>query len=269
MAFPLELSGKQMQEMGQAAVDFIASFVDGLEAAPADGRSEDSHLREELLRIQGEDASDFGILLELFSAAAGLAVETAGPRFAAYIPGGGLFSSALAEFLARGVNRFTGHPDMAPELVAMEHGVLQWLCREFRLPDTAGGLITTGGSMATLSAVVAARSQRLGEDFANGTIYITDYTHDCVRKAALIAGFPAARVRSVPTTKDLRMDPEKARELIAQDRNAGLRPFFLVASAGTTHTGTVDPISGLAHLAARERLWFHVDAAYGGVLPAD
>ena len=264
MAFPLELSGKQMHEMGQAAVDFIASFVDGLEAAPADGRSEDSHLGETLLRIQEENAPDFGSLLELFSAAAGLAVETAGPRFAAYIPGGGLFASALAEFLARSVNRFTGHPDMAPELVAMEHGVLQWLCREFQLPNTAGGLITTGGSMATLSAVVAARSQRLGEDFADGTIYVTDYTHHCVRKAALIAGFPAARVRSVPTTKDLQMDPEKARELITQDRNAGLRPFFLVASAGTTHTGTVDPIGHLAHLAARERLWFHVDAAYGG-----
>ena len=264
MAFPLELSGEQMHEMGQAAVDFIASFVDGLEAAPADGRSKDSHLRKALLRIQEENASDFGSLLELFTEAAGLAVETAGPRFAAYIPGGGLFSSALAEFLARSVNRFTGHPDMAPELVAMEHGVLQWLCREFRLPKTAGGLITTGGSMATLSAVVAARSQRLGENFADGTIYVTDFTHHCVRKAALIAGFPAARIRSVPTTKDLRMDLKKARKLIAQDRNAGLRPFFLVASAGTTDTGTVDPINELAHLAARERLWFHVDAAYGG-----
>ena len=264
MAFSLELSGKEMHEMGQAAVNFIASFVDGLEAAPADGRSEDSHLREELLRIQEENAPDFGSLLELFTEAAGLAVETAGPRFAAYIPGGGLFASALAEFLARSVNRFTGHPDMAPELVAMEHGVLQWLCHEFGLPDTAGGIVTTGGSMATLSAVVSARSQRLGEDFADGTIYITDFTHHCVKKAALIAGFPAARIRSVPTTKDLRMDPEKASELIAQDRNAGRKPLFLVASAGTTHTGTVDPIRELAQLAAREGLWFHVDAAYGG-----
>ncbi|MGH3275924.1 MAG: pyridoxal phosphate-dependent decarboxylase family protein [Streptosporangiaceae bacterium] len=264
MAFPLEVNGEQMQEMGHAAVDFIANFVDGLDAGPADGRSADSYPRKELLRIQDESASDFGTLLKLFKAAAGLAVETAGPRFAAYIPGGGLFASALAEFLARSVNRFTGHPDMAPELVAMEHGVLQWLCREFRMPDTAGGLITTGGSMATLSAVVAARSQRLGENFADGTIYTTDYTHHCVRKAARIAGFPAARVRYVPTTKDLRMDPQKAHELIAQDRSAGLRPFFLVASAGTTDTGTVDPIDDLAQLAAREGLWFHVDAAYGG-----
>jgi glutamate/tyrosine decarboxylase-like PLP-dependent enzyme len=264
MAFPLELSGEQMQEMGQAAVDFIAGFVDGLEAGPANGWSANPDLRETLLCGPGESASDFGVLLESFKKAAGLAVETAGPRFVAYVPGGGLFTSALAEFLARSVNRFTGHRDMAPELVAMEHGVLRWLCREFRLPDTAGGVVTTGGSVATLSAIVAARFQRLGEDFANGTLYITDYTHHCVIKAARIAGFRADQIRKVRSTDDLRMDIVHAAEMIAQDRKAGLRPFFLVASAGTTHTGTVDRISGLARLAAQEGLWFHVDGAYGG-----
>ena len=264
MAFPLELNGEQMQEMGQAAVDFITSFVDGLEASPANGLRADPHLREALLCGPEESASDFGVLLELFKAAASLAVETAGPRFVAYVPGGGLFASALAEFLARSVNRFTGHRDMAPELVAMEYGVLRWLCREFGFPDTAGGVVTTGGSVATLSAIVAARSQRLGEDFANGTLYVTDYTHDCVGKAARIAGFRADRVRKVRSTDDLRMDIDHATQMIAQDRKAGLRPFFLVANAGTTHTGTVDTISDLAALAAREGLWFHVDGAYGG-----
>ena len=264
MAFPLELSGEQMQEMGQAAVDFIANFVDRLETSPANGWSADPNLREALLCGPGESASDFGVLLESFKEAASLAVETAGPRFVAYVPGGGLFSSALAEFLARSVNRFTGHRDMAPELVAMEYGVLRWLCREFGFPETAGGVVTTGGSVATLSAIVTARFQRLGEDFANGTLYITDYTHHCVIKAARIAGFREDQVRKVRSTDDLRMDIDHAAKMIAQDRKAGLRPFFLVASAGTTHTGTVDGISGLAGLAAREGLWFHVDGAYGG-----
>jgi glutamate/tyrosine decarboxylase-like PLP-dependent enzyme len=264
MTFPLEPSADQMQEMGQAALDFIASFVDDLEARPANGQGADPQLREALLRAPEDSASDFGVLLELFRTAASLAVETAGPRFVAYIPGGGLFASALAEFIARSVNRFTGHPDMAPELVAMEHGVLRWLCREFDLPDTAGGVITTGGSMATLSAIVAARFQRLGEDFANGTLYITKYSHDCVRKAARIAGFRADRVRLVRTTQDLRMDIDDAMRMIAQDRATGLKPFFLVANAGTTHTGTIDAIEDMAALAAREGLWFHVDGAYGG-----
>jgi aromatic-L-amino-acid/L-tryptophan decarboxylase len=146
----------------------------------------------------------------------------------------------------------------------MEHGVLSWLCRQFGLPATAGGLITTGGSLATLAAVVAARHDRLGEDFTGGTLYVTAHTHHCVAKAARVAGLPAAAVRVVPTTGDLRMDTAAAAAMIEADRAAGRRPFLLVATAGSTDTGTVDPLPGLSELAARERLWFHVDAAYGG-----
>jgi aromatic-L-amino-acid/L-tryptophan decarboxylase len=176
----------------------VANFVGGLEAAPAARLDAEASSRDRLLSVPGEGPSDFGPLLKLFGAAAGRAVETAGPRYVAYVPGGGLFTSALAEFLACSVNRYTGLPGLAPELVAMEHGVLRWLSREFGLPDNAGGLITTGGSMATPSAVVAARHHKLGEDFSGGTLYVTAHTHHCVAKAARIAGFPAARVRSCP-----------------------------------------------------------------------
>jgi aromatic-L-amino-acid decarboxylase len=264
MTFPLEPGAEQMRRMGQSAVELVIRFVGGLEGAPADSRGSGSRPRDGLLAPPGEDAADFDELLAVFNAAAGHAVETAGPRFAAYVPGGGLYASALAEFVARSLNRFTGVPDFAPELVAMESGVLRWLCNEFRLPDTSAGALTTGGSMATLSAVVAARFQRLGEDFSRGTIYVTQHTHHCVAKAALIAGFPAGRIRKVPATEDLRMDVAKASLMINQDRHAGLKPFFLVGTAGTTDTGTVDPIADLAALAARENLWFHVDGAYGG-----
>jgi aromatic-L-amino-acid decarboxylase len=264
MTSPLEPSTEQMRLMGHTAVDFAVGFIDSLEAAPADGRSASPHLRTALLAAPGEESADFGELLELFRAAAGRAVETAGPRYAAYVPGGGLYASALAEFAARTVNRYTGLHGLAPELVAMETGILRWLCGEFLLPGTSGGLVTTGGSMATLSAVVAARHARLGEEFSKGTIYITEHTHHCVAKAARIAGFPARRVRRVPVAGDLRMDVAAARSMIRRDRDAGLTPFLLVASAGTTNTGTVDPIAELARLAAREDLWLHVDGAYGG-----
>lgn len=264
--FPLEPDAGQMRRMGQAVVDFAVAFIGGLEEAPADGRGgpHDPALREALLAAPGEQGADLGELLELFGAAAGRAVETAGPRYAAYVPGGGLYTSALAEFAARSVNRFTGLQALAPELVAMETGVLRWLCGEFGLPPSAGGLVTTGGSTATLSAVVAARHDRLGEEFGNGTLYITEHTHHCVAKAARIAGFPARRIRQVPVTVDLRMDAERARSMIKADRDAGLTPFLLVASAGTTDTGTVDPLGDLARLAAEEGLWLHVDGAYGG-----
>ncbi|MEV5749119.1 aminotransferase class V-fold PLP-dependent enzyme [Actinoallomurus sp. NPDC052308] len=114
-----------------------------------------------------------------------------------------------------------------------------------------------------LAGLVAARHDRLGEDIAGGTLYVTEHTHHCVAKAARIAGLPASSVRTVPT-RGLRMDPDAAARLIAADRANGLRPFLLVGTAGTTSTGTIDPLAELGELARRENIWFHVDAAYGG-----
>jgi aromatic-L-amino-acid decarboxylase len=142
--------------------------------------------------------------------------------------------------------------------------VLRWLCDEFGLPADAGGIFTTGGSMANLSAIVTARHARLPEDFLDGRIYVSDQAHASVGKAAKIAGFPERAVAKVPTDADLRIDPDALTEAIDRDRAKGLRPFCVVASAGTTNTGAVDPLRELADLCEREELWLHVDAAYGG-----
>ena len=262
--YPLEPGRPEIEAMGQAAVGFVADFVEGLPRAPAVNVEGADHLAAELLRPPADEAGEFGALLEVFRRAAGRAVETAGPGYLAYIPGGGLVTSALAELLARTVNRYTGLAGLAPALVAMEHGVVRWLCGRFGLPGTATGVVTTGGSIATLSALVAARHDRLGDQFGDGTLYVTAHTHHCVAKAARIAGFPAARVRTVPTTSALRMDAAAATRMIAADRAAGLRPFLLVGTAGTTDTGTIDPLGELGDLARREGLWYHVDAAYSG-----
>lgn len=262
--YPLEPDRAGWEAMGRAAVGFVADFVDGLPAAPAADLDGAAALVAALLGAPPDGPGDFAALLETFGQAARAAVETAGPRYFAYIPGGGLVASALAELLARAVNRYTGISAFAPALVAMEEGVLRWLGGEFGLPPTAGGLVTTGGSLATLAAVVAARHDRLGEAFLDGALYVTAQTHHCVAKAARVAGFPAAAVRVVPTTADLRMDVAAAARLIAADHAAGRRPFLLVGTAGTTNTGAVDPLPDLADLARREGLWFHVDGAYGG-----
>ena len=262
--YPLEPGRPEIEAMGQAAIGFVGDFVDGLPAAPAVSLEGADRLVAALLRPPADGPGEFGALLEVFRRAAGQAVETAGPGYLAYVPGGGLVTSALAELLARTVNRYTGLSEFAPALVAMEHGVVRWLCGRFGLPGAATGIVTTGGSMATLSAVVAARHERLGDEFGDGTLYVTAHTHHCVAKAARIGGFPAARVRTVPTTPDLRMDVAAAARMIAADRAAGLRPFLLVGTAGTTDTGAVDPLGELGDLARREGLWFHVDAAYGG-----
>jgi aromatic-L-amino-acid/L-tryptophan decarboxylase len=265
---PLEPGRPDMVQMGQAAVEFVAGFIGGLDDAPAVNLTAGDPAAGDLLRTMArppaEGPAELGPLLTSLAAAATQAVETAGPRYAAYIPGGGVFTSALAEFIGRGLNRYTGLSGLAPGLVAMEEGVIQWLCRQFGLPGGAGGLVTTGGSMATLSAVVAARHQRLGERIPDGTAYVTAHTHHCVAKAVRIAGLPARSVRTVPCTDDLRMDAGAAARMIAQDRAEGRLPFFLVANAGSTDTGTIDPVTEIGSLARQEDLWFHVDAAYGG-----
>lgn len=261
---PLEPDRAEMEVMGRAALDLLVDFIDGLTDAPAVGTAKPDDLIAELLQSPPESPGELGPLLARFEEAAGCAIETAGPGFLGYIPGGGLFTSALAELLARGFNRYTAIPSFAPALVALEESTLRWLCQEFGLPSTAAGEITTGGSMATLTAVLAARDDRLGEDFLNGTIYVTAHTHQCVAKAARVAGLPSRRVRTVPNDVDLRMDPAAAASLIAQDRADGLRPFLMVATAGTTNTGAIDPLPELAELSQREGLWFHVDGAYGG-----
>ncbi|MGV9770534.1 pyridoxal phosphate-dependent decarboxylase family protein [Streptosporangium sp. NPDC003464] len=262
--FPLEPSGDELAAMMTSATSFVSDFVGSLNEAPAVDLDVSDRMRADLLAPPGDHAGDFDGLLETFRQAASKAVETAGPGCFAYFPGGGLFASAVAELLASTVNRYTGSGAMAPALVAMEHGVIRWLCGVFGLPQTAGGLLTSGASGGTLSALLAARQELLGGPPGTGTVYVTEHTHHSVAKAARIAGFAPDQLRTVPVTADHRMDPGAVEELVAADRAAGRRPFLLVGTAGTTNTGTIDPLADLADVAGRQGLWFHVDAAYGG-----
>jgi aromatic-L-amino-acid decarboxylase len=170
----------------------------------------------------------------------------------------------LGEFLASGLNRYTGVSGAAPGMTAIEHGMVRWMTSLFDLGDNASGLILSGGSVANLTAIVAARTSRLGDDFTRGVIYVTPHTHHSVEKAARIAGFRRDQTRSVAIDADLRMDPAALAAAIHQDRRDGLEPFLVVGSAGTTDTGTVDPLPELARVSAGEGLWLHLDAAYGG-----
>jgi aromatic-L-amino-acid decarboxylase len=192
------------------------------------------------------------------------ATDNSGPGFLAYIPGGGLFASSLADLLSTTTDRFVNMGMTAPVAAQVEANVVRWLCDLFGFPERARGILTSGGSMANLSAVVTARTQRLGDDLSRGTAYVSEQAHLSVRKAAMIAGIPLANVRSVPVTSELRLDVDALRAAISRDRAEGLVPFLAVASAGTTNTGAVDPIAAVADMAAQEGVWLHIDAAYGG-----
>ena len=125
-------------------------------------------------------------------------------------------------------------------------------------------MLTSGGSLSNLSALVTARAERLGESFLDGVVYVSEQTHHSIAKAARIAGIRAANVRVVPTDDRFRMRVDALEAAVRRDREAGRRPFLVVASVGTTNTGAIDPIREILDLARRQELWVHADAAYGG-----
>lgn len=262
----MEPDAAEMRRLIDAAAERVIAHVSSLPEQPADGTEGGleaaRRVRSELPR-EGKPIDE--VLDRLFEDAVPHTFNTASPGYLAYIPGGGLYASAVAAFVADAVNRYVGVFAAAPALAQIEADVVRWFAEMVGYPAAARGFLTSGGSLANLSGVVTARRVRLPDDFLNGTIYTSDQAHHSVLKAALLAGFPAESVRSLPADRYYRLSPERVAEAVREDRAAGRRPFLLVASAGTTNTGAVDPLSDLADLAAREELWFHVDASYGGL----
>ncbi len=263
-AFPLEPSAEEMRELGRRAVEFVSRFIEDLPASPASDLDDVEDVVRSLATPPGDVGRDFGGILDDVGRGAAKAFNTTGPGYLAFIPGGGLYAAAVADFLACGVNRFVNVWNAAPAFAQIEWTVIRWLCDLFAYPPASGGILTSGGSMANFSAIVTARHAHLGEDFMDGTMYLSDQTHASVAKAAVLAGFPHRNVRAVPTTPDLAMDVQALSEMVQKDRADGLRPFLVVASAGTTNTGVVDPIRDVVRVARDEGLWLHVDGAYGG-----
>ena len=191
-------------------------------------------------------------------------VDNAAPGELAYIPGSGLLASAVADLIAGVANRYTGLAGFTPAAVALEQGVLRWLTELFGLPDTAQGLLLSGGSAANLTALVAARDVHAPGRADAACVYVGQHAHASVRKAARIAGLRPEHVRVCTSTDGLRLDPEAVRIAIKQDLADGLVPVAVVGAAGTTNAGVVDPLPELAAVAGEHGVWFHVDAAYGG-----
>jgi aromatic-L-amino-acid decarboxylase len=245
----------------ERVIDHVESLPEQPLHATTGGRKLAASLREP---IPERPAPVERVLRLLFGRVIPATFNTASPGYLAYIPGGGLFTSAVADFIALATNRYPGVWIAAPGLAQIEQNVVAWFAAELGLPEQSGGLLLTGGSMANLVATVTARRERLPPDFLRGVLYTSDQAHHSIAKACVIAGFPEERIRAVPCDARFRMDLAALREAVASDRAAGLSPFMVVASAGTTNTGAVDPLGAIAEVAERERLWFHVDAAYGG-----
>ncbi|MDT8438649.1 MAG: aminotransferase class V-fold PLP-dependent enzyme [Wenzhouxiangellaceae bacterium] len=248
------------------ATDYARRYLDGIADAPAYRAEPDRSAMLLDLPIE-EHGFELDAALQLIETQVdrpGIA-PTSG-RFAGYIPGGGLLHAAIADFLAAISNRYAGVAFASPGAAALENRLVRWMADLAGLPRTAAGYLAAGGSGATLSAIVTAREAAgiEGEAIERAVVYGSEHTHHCVRKALKIAGLKRVQWRAIEVDDNYRMRPDALRATIAEDRARGLTPWLLLAAAGATNTGAVDPLGPLAKIARSERLWFHVDAAYGG-----
>ena len=185
-------------------------------------------------------------------------------RFLAHVPGPASPLSMLGELLTAVHNPHAGNRHLCSGPAAFEAALIDWLARQLGLPVSAGGLFVSGGSMANLSALAVARDQRLAPAERHlGVAYVCDQTHASIAKALRLLGFMPAQIRCVPSDDAFRFDVARLAAQIIADRGAGLRPFVVIASAGSTNTGAIDPLPSLHALAAREGMWLHVDGAFG------
>ncbi len=208
---------------------------------------------EEILSIYKQEIAEKGI-----NAASG--------GHLGYIPGGGIFASALGDFLADVTNEYAGIFYASPGAVAVETALIDWIKNLFSYPSEAVGNLASGGSIANLIALAAARDKHgiKGDRIIKSVAYLSAQTHHCVTKALRIIGLEDLVLRTLPIDGRSRIRTDALTESIRKDRELGLNPFLVVGSAGTTDTGAVDPLFEIGTICKEENLWFHVDAAYGG-----
>lgn len=186
------------------------------------------------------------------------------PRFFAFVPSPATPLSWIGDVLTDSYNPHAGTWLESSSASCLEQETIKWLCQQAGYPKTAGGLFVSGGSIANLTALVAARHAKLTEDeYADGVAYLSEQTHFSAAKALRIMGLRSKQIRIIPCDDQFRMDTKRLEKEISLDINAGKKPFLVAATAGTTNAGCIDPLHQIADICERYKMWFHVDGAYG------
>lgn len=262
--FHLTLSPEEMRRLGYRVVDRIIEHLE----THGDQRVTYQANREELAQrlsrpppASGEGIDDVFDALERDVLSNFMHVDH--PRFFAYIPGPSNFVSVCADALAAGLNIFAGTWLASAGPSQVELTVVDWLRQWCGMPDSTGGLFVSGGSMANVTALAVARQVKLDGRNDDAVIYFSDQTHDSVQRGLRLLGFQSDQIHRMESDHAFRLNVDRLREMINTDRAAGKRPFCVIANAGTTNTGAVDPLPALADLCEKQDLWLHVDGAYG------
>jgi aromatic-L-amino-acid decarboxylase len=261
----LEQSPEQMRSVGYRVIDMLVDHFANMKDERIGAKAEPAKIRPLLAAMPlSNDACDPHRLLDTIERdILPNTLNVAHPRFFAFVPGPNNFMSAMADVLASGFNVFNGSWLGGSAAAAMELEVIEWLAAFCGLPATAGGLFVSGGSVANMTALVAARHALLDDRVEGATIYCSDQTHSSVDRALRVIGFQPEQIRHIPSDDQWRLPMDMLASAVAADRANGLRPFCVIANAGTTNTGAVDPLTELARLCKAQGMWLHADGAYG------
>ncbi len=263
----LETTPEEQRKINKAGTNFSENFYSSLQSQKAYQKHDSKTVQEILEESLSEEGEDINKVLGFVeSKVLSRGLNPASGNHFGYIPGGGLFTSAAGDYIAAVTNRYAGVFFASPGAVAVENRLIQWMAEMIGYPKEAGGYLSSGGSMANLTAVHAAREKAgfKASDISNTVVYLSEQTHHCVERALKICGLSECKIRFVPLDQKFRMKTDELEKTINEDKSNGLNPWLIVASAGTTDLGAIDPLEEIGNIAHRQKIWYHVDAAYGG-----
>jgi len=259
----LNPSVEERERINIQVQDFVDVFLKNIETYPAYVKGNPN---TDKLSIQKNKKSLKELLQNFNSEVVLKGIKPASGKHLGYVPGGGIYTAAIGDFLASVTNEYAGMYYASPGAVSIENELLNWIKSIFGFPKNAVGNLTSGGSIANLIALTAARDKHKikNEKIPKSVLYLSPQAHHCIHKALRIIGLEDIKLNILELDEFFKIDTSKLTEKIEEDIATGLNPFMVIATAGTTDTGTIDPLGVIGKIAKVNNLWYHIDGAYGG-----
>lgn len=262
----LEPSRELRKVARDGVIDYTENFIDTIETIPAFVSERISSNILEHLSVSENPKPLDEVLKTLKTGLDVSGLNPASGGHLGYIPGGGIYYSSLGDYWADITNRYAGIYFAGQGAVRMENSLIRWAAELIGYPADCAGNLASGGSIANLSAIVCARDMQkiTSEKVKRAVIYVSSQAHHCIFKSIRIAGLSECIIRYLPLDENYRIKPDTLETIIAEDLKNNLIPFLVIASAGTTDVGAIDPLESIGKIAKKYNLWYHIDGAYGG-----
>lgn len=261
----LEMGPQVFKALGTKVVEELTTFVGSLGNLPVASKGSETELGPFGGPMPTKSTDPERLLNLIFEKGLRGGYQFHSPGYQCYIPIGGLLESSLAEWIVSAVNPFVGLREWSPVFNEIERTSVAWLNEIIGLPSGSSGVLTSGGSLANLTAIFSARANRLRDDqITKATMYLSTQAHHSLMRAGFMTGVPRDNIRLIGVDSNCRVDLAELESQLKKDVEAGFFPFVIVGMGGTTASGAIDDLQGLAALCQRHGIWFHVDAAWAG-----